>query len=145
MKTQKIVSNFKFNQIISLNHLGEPKLTTHCSVVYVPADLCTLEDILIEEEKLEKATTRPKEKEQVYIEKIKDVKSHEENVKILEDAIHDSLGNTVKKCDELLDVVTPQIQESYVKRMLQSPTKAERLRYSGQDANISNTGVPTLF
>lgn len=73
------------------------------------------------------------------------MKSHEENVKILEDAIHDSLGNTVKKCDELLDVATPQIQESYVKRMLQPPTKAERLRYSGQDANLSNTGVPTLF
>jgi len=30
---------------------------------YVPADLCTLEDILIEEEKLEKATIRPEKKE----------------------------------------------------------------------------------
>ena len=47
-----------------------------------------------------------------------DIKSHEENVRILEDAIHGSLGDTVRKCDELLRVATPQIQEAYVKRML---------------------------
>ena len=68
--------------------------------------------------------------EQLPIERRMDIKSHEDNVKILEDAIHGSLGETVKKCDELLKFAIPQIQESYVKRMLQPPTKAERVRYS---------------
>ena len=76
---------------------------------------------------------RPEKKEQVFAERKMDVKSSEENVKILEDAIHGSLGETVAKCEELLKHAIPQIQEQYVKRMLQPPTKAERTRYSGAE------------
>ena len=76
---------------------------------------------------------RPEKKEQAYSERKMDVKSHEENVRILENAIHGSLGETVKKCDELLKHAIPSIQESYVKRMLQPPTKAERMRYVGTE------------
>ena len=61
----------------------------------MPADLCTLEDILIEEEKLEKENSKKEDREQLFLEKMNNVKTHEENVKILEDAIHESLGNTV--------------------------------------------------
>ena len=61
----------------------------------MPADLCTLEDILIEEEKLEKENSKKENTEQLILEKMNNVKTHEENVKILEDAIHESLGNTV--------------------------------------------------
>ena len=68
----------------------------------MPADLCTLEDILIEEEKLEKENSKKEDREQQYLEKMSNVKSHEENVKILEDSIHESLGATVARCDHLL-------------------------------------------
>ena len=65
----------------------------------MPADLCTLEDILIEEEKLEKENSKKEDREQLFMEKMNSVKTHEENVKILEDAIHESLGNTVTQCE----------------------------------------------
>ena len=71
--------------------------------------------------------------------------SHEDNVKILEDAIHGSLGDTVRKCDELLKVATPQTQDAYVKSMLQPPTKAEKMRYSGEEPDETTSASPTLF
>ena len=74
----------------------------------MPADLCKLEDMLTKEEKEKKEQTKAATNEQIFLENFNHQKSQEENTKILEDAIQESLGLTVAKCDDLLKTGTLQ-------------------------------------
>ena len=58
--------------------------------------------MLTQEEKEKKEQTKAISNEQMFMETFNNHKSQEENTRILEDAIQESLGATVARCDELL-------------------------------------------
>ena len=110
----------------------------------MPADLCKLEDMLTKEDKDKKEQLKA-ESNQVFFDKINHQKLQEENTRILEDAIHESLGQAVDKCNELIKSDDTSAQLAHVKKMLQPPTKAERCKWSGDDeSTVVDATPPTL-
>ena len=99
----------------------------------MPADLSKLENTITEEEKDLKSQEKSADYELLLLEKTNHLKTHEENTLILEDSIHESIANTVAKCDELLAQGNEAVQHAYTKAMLQPPTKSERARYATND------------
>ena len=67
------------------------------------------------------------------MEEVNYMKAQEENTKILEDSIHENIARTVAKCDELLASGNQEAQQTYTKKMLQPPTKCERIRYASNE------------
>lgn len=111
----------------------------------MPADLCKLEDMLTQEEKEKKEQTKAISNEQMFMETFNNHKSQEENTRVLEDAIQESLGATVAKCDELLQNGNFETQVKYVEKMLQPPTKAERVRYGTPEDSKGEPKAPSLL
>ena len=98
-------------------------------VVFVPYDLCRLEDILTQEDKERKAMEKVEPVESESMDAFDFVKNQEENTKILEEAIQESLGESVAQCDHLMRTGDLVAQERFVSKMLQPPTKSEKFRF----------------
>ena len=113
-------------------------------VVYVPADLCKLEDMMKQEEKEKKEQIRVETNEDVHIDKINRKKSQEENTKILETAIQESLGAAVEKCDQLIKQGTPEMHAQHIDRMIQPPTKSEKLKYGASEEQQNDDSPPSI-
>ena len=98
-------------------------------VVFVPYDLCRLEDILTQEDKERKAMEKIELVESQSMDAFDIQKQQEENTKILEEAIQESLGESVAQCDHLMQTGDLISQERFVSKMLQPPTKSEKFRF----------------
>ena len=71
-------------------------------IVFVPYDLCRLEDILTQEDKERKAKEKNENADSESLDAFDLQKHQEENSKILEQAIQESLGESVAQCDMMI-------------------------------------------